>query len=241
VSDAIQNNQHTLGGTLTENINRPRTEQPIDLVTDRSRPREVECLETEVLAEAYFRYEQLTLRTETFAGTLSPPYKREVLRSGRAVVVLLYDPVAQELILIEQFRIGAYVNHLPSAWILECVAGLVDEGETNEATARREAKEETGCDVRRLEFAGSYLSSPGLSDELVSIYVGEVDAAQAGGVHGHVAEGEDIRTVIFSVEEALAAADHGAVVNIMAQVALLWFARHGEALRRRWLDPVTRS
>jgi ADP-ribose pyrophosphatase len=213
----------------------------MELVTDRSRTRKVECQNNELLAEAYFRYEQLTLRTETFAGTLSPPYKREILRSGHAVVVLLYDPVAQQLVLIEQFRVGAYVNHLPSAWILECVAGLVDEGETNEATARREAREETGCDVKRLEFIGAYLSSPGLSDELVSIYVGEVDAARAGGIHGHVGEGEDIRTIIFSVEEALAAADHGAVVNIMAQLALLWFARHGEALRKRWLEPAIGS
>ncbi len=203
---------------------------------DRSQPRKIECQKTEVLADAYFRYEQLTLRTETFAGTLSPPYKREILRSGPAVVVLLYDPVSQQLVLIEQFRVGAYVNHLPSAWILECVAGLMDEGETREATARREAKEETGCDVRRLEFTGAYLSSPGLSDEVVSIYVGEVDAGQAGGIHGHVGEGEDIRTVIFTVEEALAAADEGAVVNIMAQLALLWFARHGEALRQRWME-----
>ena len=220
---------------MNENTNDLRTKQPKDLVEDRSRSRKIECQKTEILADAYFRYEQLTLRTETFAGTLSPPYKREVLRSGPAVVVLLYDPVAQQLILIEQFRVGAYVNNLPSAWILECVAGLVEEGETGEATARREAKEETGCDVRRLEFTGAYLSSPGLSDELVSIYVGEVDAAQAGGVHGHVGEGEDIRTVIFTVDEALAAADRGAVVNIMAQVALLWFARHGETLRQRWL------
>jgi ADP-ribose pyrophosphatase len=219
-------------------MDRPPTQQPINLTTDPLRPRKIECQNTELLAEAYFRYEQLTLRTETFAGTLSPPYKREILRSGRAVVVLLYDPVAQQVILIEQFRVGAYVNDLPSAWILECVAGLVDEGETNEATARREAREETGCDVRRLEFIGAYLSSPGLSDELVSIYVGEVNAAGAGGIHGHVPEGEDIRTVIFSVEEALAAADHGAVVNIMAQLALLWFARHGEALRQRWLSPA---
>ena len=226
---------------MAENMNHPRTQKPMDLVTDRSRPREIECQNTEVLADAYFRYEQLTLRTETFAGTLSPPYKREILRSGPAVVVLLYDPVARQLVLIEQFRVGAYVNNLPSAWILECVAGLVDEGETNEATARREAREETGCEIRRLEFIGAYLSTPGLSDELVSIYVGEVDAARAGGVHGHVAEGEDIRTIIFSVEEALAAADHGAVVNIMAQVALLWFARHGEALRRRWLGTAIGS
>jgi len=63
---------------------------------------------------------------------------------------------------------------------------------------------------------------------------------EPGGVHGRGGR-EDIRTIIFSVEEALAAADHGAVVNIMAQVALLWFARHGEALRQRWLGPAIRS
>jgi hypothetical protein len=31
------------------------------------------------------------------------------------------------------------------------------------------------------------------------------------------------------------------VVNIMAQLALLWFARHGEALRNRWLAPAIGS
>ncbi len=204
-------------------------------MVDRSKPSEIECQNTELMADGHFRYELLTLRTETFAGKLSQPFKREVLRSGRAVAVLLYDPAAHRLILIEQFRVGAYLNHLPSAWILECVAGMVDDGETTEAAARREAKEETGCDVGKMEPIGAYLSSPGLSDELVTIYVGEVDASRAGGIHGHVAEGEDIRTIIFTVDEALAAADDGAVVNIMAQVALLWFARHGDALRRQWL------
>lgn len=223
------------GGTLNEATDDLRMRQEKNAVGDGSRPSRVECEKTEVLADAHFRYERLTLRTETFAGKMSPPYRREVLRSGRAVVVLLYDPVLEKLILIEQFRIGAYVNQLPSPWILECVAGMLDAGETNETTARREAKEETGCDVGRVEFIGSYLSSPGLLDEMVSIFVGEVDAARAGGIHGHAGEGEDIRTVIFSVDEALAAMDGGVVVNIMSQVALLWFARHREALRRRWL------
>ena len=202
---------------------------------DGSKPSEVELVKTEVLADRHFRYELLTLRTETFAGEMSQPFKREAVRSGPAVAVLLYDPSADRLVMIEQFRIAAYLNHLPSAWILECAAGLVDEGETSEAAARREVKEETNCEVGRMEYAGAYLSSPGISDEMVTIYVGEVDAVLAGGVHGHVDEGEDIRTIVLTVEEALAAADRGAVVNVMAQVALLWFARHGEALRQRWL------
>ena len=220
---------------MTENIEDPRTKNGTDLAADGSKPSKIECQKTELLADGHFRYELFTLRTETFAGKLTQPFKREVLRTGRAVAVLLYDPGAQRLILIEQFRVGAYLNHLPSAWILECVAGMVDEGETSEAAARREVKEETGCEPRRMESIGAYLSSPGISDELVTIYIAEVDAAQPGGIHGHAGEGEDIRSVIFTVDEALAAADNGAVVNIMAQVALLWFARHGDTLRQQWV------
>ena len=219
---------------MTGNNNHPRMQKGTDLATEGSRPSEVELLNTEVLAERHFRYELLTLRTDTFAGKLSQPFKREALRTGTAVAVLLYDPAADLLVMIEQFRIAAYLNHLPSAWILECVAGMVDQGETSEAAARREVNEETGCEVGRMEYVGAYLSSPGISDEMVTIYVGEVDAALAGGVHGLVGEGEDIRTIVFTVDEALAAADHGGVVNVMAQVALLWFARHGTALRQRW-------
>jgi ADP-ribose pyrophosphatase len=220
---------------LTGNNHHPQMRKETDLGGGGPKPNEVELLKTEVLADRHFRYELLTLRTETFAGKLSQPFKREALRSGTAVAVLLYDPAANQLVMIEQFRIAAYLNHLPSAWILECVAGMVDEGETNETAARREVTEETGCVVGRMEYAGAYLSSPGISDEMVTIYVGEVDAVLAGGVHGQAGEGEDIRTIVFTVEEALAAADHGAVVNVMAQVALLWFARHGDGLRQRWL------
>jgi ADP-ribose pyrophosphatase len=214
-------------------------EKETHLGQDGVKPSEVELENTEVLADGHFRFEQLTLRIGTFAGKLSKPMKREVLRSGRAVVVLLYDPVTQQFILIEQFRIGAYLNKLPSAWILECVAGMVDEGETNEAAARREVREETGCHVGRMEFVGVFLSSPGISDELITIYVGEIDAVGVGGIHGQEAEGEDIRVVVFAVDDALAAAEAGAVVNIMSQVALLWFAGHGEALRQKWLSSAS--
>jgi ADP-ribose pyrophosphatase len=225
---------------LTERFDHSSAQEDLErpqegLASDGSLPSRVETQNTEVLADAHFRYERLTLRTEMFSGKLSAVFKREVLRSGQAVVVLLYDPRLQKLILIEQFRIGAYVNHLPSSWIIECVAGMVDEGESKEAAARREAKEETNCDVGQMEYIGSYLSSPGLLDEMVSLYVGEVDAERAGGIHGHMDEGEDIRTLVLSVDEALQAMDGGAIVNIMAQTALLWFARHRERLRQQWL------
>lgn len=205
------------------------------MATEGKTPSRVDYLGTELLAEGYFRFERITLQTDTFAGKTSERMYREVLRSGTAVAVLLYDPTAHSVVLIEQFRVGAWLNGLPSSWILECVAGRIDEGETSEAAARREAREETNCRVEKLEFVGSYLSTPGISDEMVDVYVGQVDSTEVGGVHGEEDEQEDIRTVILSVDEAIAAADRGVVVNVMCAVALFWFARHGDSLRQRWL------
>jgi ADP-ribose pyrophosphatase len=200
-----------------------------------SRPEKVELLSTEQLAGGHVRLEKLTLRTETFAGGWSAVMERDVVRTGTAVVILLFDPRSRQLILIDQFRLGALLNHLPSYWLLECAAGKVDEGEDAEQAARREAVEETGCTVQRIEKVGAYLSTPGICDELVTIYVGEVDASRAGGVHGEEEEHEDIRTVLLSVEDGLDLLDQGKIINAMTQIALLWFARHGEALAQRWL------
>ena len=198
-------------------------------------PRRVDQQKIRTVYEGHFRLDEVTLSTETYAGEMASPVKREVLRSGPAVAVLLFDPVADQLILTEQFRIGAHLNDLPSKWLLECVAGMVDEGETSEAAARREVEEETGCTVGELDFIGRYMTSPGITDEVVTIYVGSVDARTAGGVHGKKSEGEDIRTRIVAPNEAIAMAERGEFVNIVAQLAVLWFAHKGEALRARWL------
>ncbi len=204
--------------------------------TKQSAPDRVDQQLTEVLSDGHFRLERLTLRNGTFAGQMSKPVKREVLRSGRSVAVLLFDPTANKLILTQQFRVGAYLNNLPSDWLIECVAGMVDEGETPETAARREVQEETGCEIRHLELIGRYLTSPGITDELAFLYVGLADAGRAGGIHGKPSEAEDIRTLVFTRDEALAAADRGDIVNVVAQLALLWFAANGEALRKRWLS-----
>ena len=206
--------------------------------SDLRTPSRVEHLGTEVLSQGYFRFERIAVRTDTFAGKTSEPMYREVLRSGAAVAVLLYDPAAHCFVLIEQFRVGAWLNGLSSAWILENVAGRIDQGEASEAAARREAREETNCRIEKLERVGAYLSTPGISDEMVEVYVGQVDSTEVGGVHGKEDEQEDIRTVVLSVEEALSLADKGAVANVMCAVALFWFARNGEALRQRWLGAL---
>ena len=80
-----------------------------------------------------------------------------------------------------------------------------------------------------------------ITDELTTLFVGRVDAASAGGAHGKPEEAEDILTRVLTVDEALALADSGGLVDITAQLALLWFARHGEALRQEWLASAEHS
>ena len=115
------------------------------------------------------------------------------------------------------------------------MAGIIDEGETAEAVVRREAVEEAGIEVGRCEHAISYLVSPGGSTERIEVFVGEVDASQAKGIHGLAEEGEDIRVHVVSREQAYAWLKEGRIDNAASVIALQWLAlNHGE-LRARWL------
>jgi hypothetical protein len=69
--------------------------------------REVEILEREVCYQGFYRLERLRLRHRLFAGGMSPPIVREVIEKGDVAAVLLYDPKRDEVVMIEQFRIGA--------------------------------------------------------------------------------------------------------------------------------------
>ncbi|MGI4831513.1 MAG: NUDIX domain-containing protein [Janthinobacterium lividum] len=164
------------------------------MAIDTSIPHRVDQQETEILSDGHFRLEQITLRSQTFAGEMSRPVQREVLRSGKSVAVLLFDPATNHFIMTEQFRIGAFLN-----------------GETPEFSARREVEEETGCKVGHLEQIGAYLTSPGITDELATVFIGSAEIAHAGGVHGKTSEAEDIRTRVLTSEEALAEMDSGVV------------------------------
>jgi ADP-ribose pyrophosphatase len=136
-------------------------------------------------------------------------------------------------VLIEQFRIGAYAAGAP-CWLTEIVAGVIDEGETAEAVARREMEEETGCAVSRLEPIGSYLSSPGGTSERVTFFAGEVDSSKAGGLHGLADENEDIRVLVQPWPDVEAGLKRGLFTNAATLIALQWLALNRADLSRRW-------
>src|SRR5690606_40469080 len=144
-----------------------------------------------------------------------------------------YDPLRDEVVLIEQFRVGA-LDKKASPWLLELVAGLIEEGEQPEQVARREALEEADLSLDRLWPITEYFPSPGGSDERVHLYLGRCDSSAAGGVHGLAEEGEDIRVHVLSFAEAMAAAEDGRIDNAASLIALQWLALHREELRARW-------
>ncbi|MNL87583.1 ADP-ribose pyrophosphatase [compost metagenome] len=66
------------------------------------------------------------------------------------------------------------------------------------------------------------------------LYVGRCDSRGAGGIHGLVEEGEDIRVLVLSFNEALAAMEAGRLDNAASIIALQWLALHRERVRQTW-------
>ena len=181
----------------------------------------------------FFRINGYRLRHRLFAGGWSGVIEREVFERGHAVGVLPYDPVADSLVLIEQFRIGALVAGM-SPWLIEVVAGIVEEGETPEEVARRETLEEAGLEILALMPMCRYLVSPGGSSESVRLYCGRVDSRRAGGIHGLAEEHEDIRVDHLPYGEAMRLLEEGLVTNSVGLIALQWLALHRERVRAAW-------
>ena len=197
------------------------------------RDKDVEILSKETVFKGYFRIDRYRLRHRTFAGGWSEEMVREVFERGHAVVVLLYDPDRDEVALIEQFRPGAYAAGW-HPWLVECVAGIIDEGEHPDDVARRETMEEAGAEPSDMIHVGDYLVTAGGSSESCRLYCARVDSSIISGTHGLVQEGEDIRTLVVSATEALAMVRDGRINNSMATVAIQWLALEKAELLKKW-------
>ena len=140
---------------------------------------------------------------------------------------------ADQVVLIEQFRIGAYAAGL-KPWLVEPVAGIVEPGETPEAVARRETVEEAGCEIAELEPIGTVMSSPGGCSELLHLYCGRVDSDGVGGIHGLEHEQEDIRAFVLPLDDALKRMAMSEYNNASTVITLQWLALNRERLKKKW-------
>jgi ADP-ribose pyrophosphatase len=185
----------------------------------------------ESLYSGFYKMDQLTIRHQRFDGN-ELTIKREMMDRLDAVCILLVDFNREELVFVEQFRAGALRESNP--WLIELVAGLIDKDESPEDVARREAQEEAGVSIGRIEPIMRYLPSPGGTNERIHLFVGEVNANTAHGIHGLDEEGEDIRVLTTSFAEAFRWVEEGRINNAAAIIGLQWLQLNESALRARW-------
>ncbi|HEK0394113.1 TPA: ADP-ribose diphosphatase [Proteus mirabilis] len=195
---------------------------------------DVELISKKTRYKGFFRMNEYRFKHRLFKGGWSAEVKREVFERGHTGVLLAYDPKRDEVVLIEQIRIPAYETS-QTPWLLEVIAGMVEEGESPEEVVRREATEEAGITIGRCKPIVSYLSSPGGTSERMYVYVGEVDATTATGIHGLACENEDIRVHVVSREQAYQWVEEGIIDNAASVIALQWLQLHHVTLRKDWL------
>ena len=190
-------------------------------------------IKKKIIYQGFFKLSEIKLQHELFAGGQSPVLRRELLDRGQAVAVLPYDPVRDEVVLVEQFRIGAG-NDKSGPWLIEIIAGYQEAGESAEDVVHREAHEEAGCDVTDLLAMYRYYSSPGGSDEQVQIFLGRTDSSHIEGIHGLDEEGEDIKVHVISSEQAFDWLDNGRIDSAAPIIALQWFRLNRDRIREQW-------
>ena len=194
---------------------------------------DVDLQQREQSFRGYFSLETLTLRHRLFEGGWSAPIRRELLQRGDAVGVLPWDPEKDEVVLIEQFRVGA-LHDVYSPWMLELVAGIVEAGESDSDVVHREAEEEARCRLGRLQSIATFYPSPGACSEQIRLFVGEVTKSQPGTVQGLESEHEDILVHQLPRDQVMQMLDRNEINNGHTLIALQWLARHADFLRARW-------
>jgi ADP-ribose pyrophosphatase len=194
---------------------------------------DVELIERHTAWQGYYRMDVYRLRYRLFKGGWSNEIQREVFERGIAAAVVPYDPVRDEVVLIRQFRPGAYAAGM-KPWLWEIVAGIIEEGETPLEVITRESHEEASLTVTDPIQICKYLVSPGATSETCTLFCARTDASGAGGVHGLAAENEDIAVHAVPFAQAMQMLGDDKINNAKTIIGLQWLALNRDRLRRQW-------
>jgi ADP-ribose pyrophosphatase len=185
-------------------------------------PGDVSVSRPKVLAKAYRDYHRYGM---TVASSDHRPVtqERDVLMAGKVVLVIPVDVARQKLTMIRQFRLPAHLAN-GRGDLVEFVAGRVEAGETLAEAASRECKEEIGVAPAKLVELLTYLSTPGVTDEEITIFLAAVDSAQVREGPLVSPDGEQLYVHLVSIEEAVAALDRNAMGAGHLVIGLQWLA-----------------
>lgn len=142
-----------------------------------------------------------------------------IVHPGAAVILPILDDGRVVIIRNQRIAVGRTLLELP--------AGTIDPPEAPAVCADRELTEETGFRAARMEPLLSIYSSPGISDELMHVFVAQGLTPDATRLE----PGEKIETVPMKYEDVLDAVHDGRIQDAKTIVAVLFYDRFRRAGR----------
>lgn len=220
-------------GALARSLSRTRAEsRPAPPRPGTPARADLQILAQEPVDHGFFAVDRLRVRVPGFDGALGPEILRTTWRGVDAAMALPYDPEADRVLFIEQFRFGPLMRGDPNPWKFEAPAGLIDPGESAEEAAAREMREEAHLSPKRLIPIWSGYGSPGYCADYFECFIGICEIPEtAGWIGGAEGEAEDIRSHSFSFEAAMALLERGEIDVLPLAISLTCLAARRAQLR----------
>ncbi len=193
-------------------------------MSDRDDPEhEIRWLDQARIGEGFFTVDKITLQHSLFSGAMTPPLIRYLLRRPDAVCAIVVNLEEQLLYFVRQFRVGPASKGDP-AWMIELVAGIVDEDETPHTAMLREIREELGFEVTVAEEVMMIYPSSAIISERIYVYYVQVTNTQRvapGG--GNPLEHEDLEILEVPVDRIKDFIAREQITDAKTIVGLNWF------------------
>ena len=174
------------------------------------------------LHSGFYKMNKYEIMYQKHDGTWTDNLEREIFGGANVSALLPYDPIKDEIILLQQFRTGV-ISRYDDELLYEIVAGMIDENETPEESAKRECIEETGCIVKKIIPIQNYFPAPGSSESFYHVFLGEIDSIDGKKIMGLKSENEDILVKSFKINDVKKMLDEKKIKNSLTLVALQWF------------------
>lgn len=169
----------------------------------------------------FFKIDEAHLKYERFDGTMSEPVRRLNFNRGDSVAAIILNTTTQQVILVNQFKYPTLQKD--NGWIVEAVAGMLEDGEDTEECIRREILEEVGYEVNELTFISKFYVSPGGTSERIFLYYAEVNnEGKITGGGGLAGENEDIQEIKIPLAKAWNDLKNAQFIDAKTIIGLMW-------------------
>jgi len=174
------------------------------------------------LYSGFFGLNKYKFIHEKHNGDWTDTVEREIFSGAHVSSLLPYDPVKEEIILIQQFRAGI-LSRYDEDYLYEIVAGIIDGDEKPQETAKRECFEETGCKVKKIIPIQAYFPAPGSSESYYHLFLGEINSFDGERIKGLESENEDILVKSFKINDVRNMLKKKKIKNGLTLIAIQWF------------------